>query len=190
MIKLGPNSVETSFFFVTRSNSHSHYTHTRFDLLTCNITTSNKICFNFFDCVEHVLQYPKKTKWWKHRKPSDYHKGRGGDVREEVDRDSSADEYSRSQAGEMLAAAPAGRVGASVVPNHHPSLFEVPNTLLQVATETLSGRKRLEDTRESSWEWLIITLNKYIYTAPQRLMGFNPDYNNFSHAMNQIKITK
>lgn len=151
----------------------------------------------FFDCVEYVLQHPKKTpKWWKHGKPSDYHKGRGGDVREEVDRDSSADEYSRSQAGETLAAAPAGRVGASVVPNHHPSLFEVPNTLLQVATETLSGRKRLEDTRERSWEWLIITLNKYIYTQHlsqkrhKLWMGFNPDYNNFNHVMNQIKITK
>lgn len=141
-------------------------------MLHCTLKESERIFFFklefaliFLTVLNTCCNIQKKTpKWWKHRKPSDYHKGRGGDVREEVDRDSSADEYSRSQAGETLAAAPAGRVGASVVPNHHPSLFEVPNTLLQVATETLSGRKRLEDTRERSWEWLIITLNKYIYT--------------------------
>lgn len=124
-------------------------------MLHCTLKESERIFLIFFDCVEQVLQHPKKTpKWWKHRKPSDYHKGRGGDVREEVDRDSSADEYSRSQAGETLAAAPAGRVGTSVVPDHHPLLFEVPNTLLQVATETLSGRnnrKIQEKGLENGW---------------------------------------
>lgn len=72
--------------------------------------------------------------------PSAYHKGCRGDVREEVNRHSSADEYGCSQGGKLLAAAPAGRVGPSVVPNHHTSLFKVPNTLLQVATETLTRK--------------------------------------------------
>lgn len=64
-----------------------------------------------------------KNKWGNNRSSSDYHKGCRDDIREEVDRHPSADEHSCSQAGEALAAAPAGRVGPGVVPNHHPSLL-------------------------------------------------------------------
>lgn len=68
-----------------------------------------------------------------------YHKRCWGDVREEVNRHASTDEYSCGQVGKTLAAAPAGRVGSSIEPNHHSSLFKVRKTLLQVRTETLTG---------------------------------------------------
>lgn len=53
-------------------------------------------------------------------------------------RNPSADEHSGSQSGELLAAAPAGRVGSVIVADHHSSLLEVPKMVLQVATEALS----------------------------------------------------
>lgn len=59
-----------------------------------------------------------------------------------MDGDASADEHSRGQAGESLAAAAAGRVSPGVVTNHHASLLKVPKTLLQVATETLKRKFR------------------------------------------------
>lgn len=57
-----------------------------------------------------------------------------------MDRYSSVDEDSGRQAGKVLAAAPTGGVGPGVVANHDASLFQAPKTLLQVATETLSGK--------------------------------------------------
>lgn len=69
-----------------------------------------------------------------------YHEGCRGDIREQVDRHPSADEDSCRQAGKVLAVAPAGGVGPGIVANHYPSLFKAPKTLLQVATETLSGK--------------------------------------------------
>lgn len=49
----------------------------------------------------------------------------------------------------MLAAAPAGRVGPGVISYHHPSLLQVPKTLLQVATETLSHRTTFKEMSEN-----------------------------------------
>lgn len=91
--------------------------------------------------VKKKKRKKKKSKCGNYRSSSDYHKRCRGDVREEVDRHPSADEYSCSQAGEALAAAPAGRVGPGVITNHHSSLLKVPKTILQVATETLPGGK-------------------------------------------------
>lgn len=82
----------------------------------------------------------KKPKWGNCGSLSDYHKGCRGDVREEVNRHPSACKYSCSQAGKASAAAPAGGVGPGIVTNHHPSLLKVPKTLLQIVTETLSGK--------------------------------------------------
>lgn len=58
---------------------------------------------------------------------------------EQVDRHPPADEDGCCQAGKAVAAAPAGGVGPGIVSNHYPSLLKVLETLLQVATETLSG---------------------------------------------------
>lgn len=76
-------------------------------------------------CYRGSKQLQNKIKSWR-----DYHKRCGGDVREEVDRNPTADENSCSKAGKVLTAAPAGRVGSGIVSNHHPSLLEVPKTLL------------------------------------------------------------
>lgn len=70
-----------------------------------------------------------------------YHEGGRCDVGEEVHRDAAANEHSRRQPGEPSAAASAGGVSTSVVANHHPAFLQVPETLLQIATETLSARK-------------------------------------------------
>lgn len=91
------------------------------------------------DSVECVAMTNKNLNGGNHINWSDYHKGCWSDVREEVHGHPSADERSCSQAGESLAAAPAGRVGPSIISNHHPSLFKVLETLLQVTTEALSG---------------------------------------------------
>ena len=76
-----------------------------------------------------------------------YHKWRRDDVREEVHRNPSADEHRCSQAGKPLAVAPAGRVGPGIVTNHHPSLLQVLKTLLQVVTETLSGKNTRQNVQ-------------------------------------------
>lgn len=57
-----------------------------------------------------------------------------------MDRNAPADEDGRGQAGKAFAAAAAGWVGPGVVANHHASLLQVLETLLQVATETLSRK--------------------------------------------------
>lgn len=97
----------------------------------------NVIC----DRDRNVQKNPNEE---ENKSSSDYHKGCRGDVREEVDRHPSAYEHSCSQAGEALAAAPAGGVGPGVVTNYNSSLLKVPKTVLQVVTETLSwGEKEV-----------------------------------------------
>lgn len=68
-----------------------------------------------------------------------YHEWCRGDIREQVDRNPPPDEHGCRQAGEALAAPAAGGVGPGVVANHYPSLLKAPKTVLQVATEALSG---------------------------------------------------
>ena len=68
-----------------------------------------------------------------------YNKRCRGDIREEMDRNSSAYEDSCSQAGKALAAPPTGGMGTSIVANHYTSLLKLPKTFLEVAAETLSG---------------------------------------------------
>lgn len=68
-----------------------------------------------------------------------YHKGCRGDIREEVDRNSSAEEHRGRQVGKALAAAAAGGVCPGVVANYHPSLLKTPKAVLQVATQALTG---------------------------------------------------
>lgn len=68
-----------------------------------------------------------------------YHKWCRGDIREQVDGNPPSNEHGCRQAGEALAAPAAGGVGPGVVANNYPSLLEAPKTVLQVATEALSG---------------------------------------------------
>lgn len=68
-----------------------------------------------------------------------YHKRCRGDIREQMDRNISAEEHSSRQAGKVLAAATAGGMSPGIVPNHHPSLLQALKAVLQVATQALTG---------------------------------------------------
>lgn len=68
-----------------------------------------------------------------------YHKGCRGDIREQVDRNTLAEEHSGRQAGKALAAATAGGMSPGVVANHHPSVLKALKAVLQVATQALTG---------------------------------------------------
>lgn len=67
----------------------------------------------------------------------------GSEDREEVNRNSTADEHGRGQGSEALAAGAAGFVLACVEPDHHAALLQVCKTLLQIATEALRESKYL-----------------------------------------------
>lgn len=54
--------------------------------------------------------------------------------------DAPADEDGCGKTGKAFAATAAGWMGPGIVANHHTSIFKVSETLLQVATETLSKK--------------------------------------------------